>query len=229
MTQFRPMRFLHAAGLMLERPLLETGELAGDLAKTAAHATLFAWERLVDLAIAKDVDFVLLTGETFDFREASLAAEVAFRQGAQRLDAKEIPLIIAPGQLDSASGWAAIPALPENVTLFEHAEDPAIDLTVGGQTYCAIVPITDSTSVDPPELERLRARVPKRPGQSFCRRGCLSSSPQPEYGGSRGHACGSSICVGSLSRAWWPPVARVVADHRRARALPAITGSVSSA
>ncbi len=56
MTQFRPMRFLHAAGLMLERPLLETGELAGDLAKTAAHATLFAWERLVDLAIAKDVD-----------------------------------------------------------------------------------------------------------------------------------------------------------------------------
>lgn len=162
MTQFRPMRFLHAAGLMLERPLLETGELAGDLAKTAAHATLFAWERLVDLAIAKDVDFVLLTGETFDFREASLAAEVAFRQGAQRLDAKEIPLIIAPGQLDSASGWAAIPALPENVTLFEHAEDPAIDLTVGGQTYCAIVPITDSTSVDPPELERLRARVPKK-------------------------------------------------------------------
>lgn len=162
MTQFRPMRFLHAAGLMLERPLLETGELAGDLAKTAAHATLFAWERLVDLAIAKDVDFVLLTGETFDFREASLAAEVAFRQGAQRLDAKEIPLIIAPGQLDSASGWAAIPALPENVTLFEHAEDPAIDLTVGGQTYCAIVPITDSTSVDPPELESLRARVPKK-------------------------------------------------------------------
>lgn len=162
MMLFRPMRFLHAAGLMLERPLLETGELAGEAARTAAHATLFAWERLVDLAIAKDVDFVLLSGDTFDSREASLAAEVAFRHGAERLAAKEIELIVAPGQLDPASAWAAIPSLPENVTVFRLAEDATVDLTANGQTYCSIAPITDSASVDPPELERLRSRVARK-------------------------------------------------------------------
>lgn len=159
---FRPLRFLHAAGLMLERPLLETGELSGDAANTAAHATLFAWERLVDIAIAKDVDFLLLAGDTFDAKEPSLTAEVAFRRGAERLADKEIPLIVAPGQFDPATAWNAIPSLPDNVTIFRHAEDTAIDLSAGGQVYCSVAPITESASIDPPELERLRTRAARK-------------------------------------------------------------------
>lgn len=160
--QYRPLRFLHAAGLQLDRPIQGTGGLTGDARRLASEAPLLAMDRLVELALSKDVDFVLLNGETFDAKEGSLAAELAFRRGAERLAAKEIPLIIAPGLSDPAAAWADVPSLPANVEIFRSVGDAAVDLTANGSTYCSIVPVDDSSSTPPPELERIRGRAPRK-------------------------------------------------------------------
>jgi hypothetical protein len=119
-----PLRLLHVADAALDRPLEQTGPLPDDGQETVEDATLTAFRRAVDAAVAQGVHAVLLTGETFRERDASLRARIALLDGLRTLADHDIPAFVVPGRRCPASAWQAIPDLPENVTLCEAPGDP---------------------------------------------------------------------------------------------------------
>jgi DNA repair protein SbcD/Mre11 len=183
---FRPLRFLHAANLRLGNPIARTGALREAWGQIAGLASGSSWDRLIDLAIAKDVDFLLLTGNSFDWDQKSVFADACLRRGFQRLEDAGLPVFVAPGELDPAAAWDEIPLLPENVTVFHSASDRPVDLTHGGQVYASIFPVDQSTRIDPPELERLRSRSLRGPQLeiftvgAFCWNGAYSGQLRTE-------------------------------------------------
>lgn len=153
------VKFLHADSVQLDMPLRGVGKLPRDAVDLVASATLIAWERLIDAAVTHGVDALLLTGDTFDAASESLAADVALRQGFERLLEHEIPVFVVPGRLDPVSAWQQIPALPENVTYFDSPWDAAVDLTDHGRLLARLLPVSSATDVSPPELQRLQAQA----------------------------------------------------------------------
>lgn len=158
------LRFLHAAGVQLDCPVRQLGTVPRDTLDLLAAATLTAWERLIDAAVTQGVDGLFLTGDTFDAEAGSLAADVALRQGLERLAEHEIPAFVIPGRLDPLAAWSELPSLPDNVTVFDSAWDAAVDLTDGGRTIAVIQPVSAETDVSPPELDRLRLSGRSKPG-----------------------------------------------------------------
>lgn len=135
------LRFLHAADVLLDVPLRGIGNLPRDALDMVAQATLVAWERVVEAAITHDVTAVLLTGNTFSADESSLAADVALRQGSERLVEAEIPLFIVPGPQDPLLAWDELPKLPDQVTIFRSLREEPVELTERGRTLAIIQPV----------------------------------------------------------------------------------------
>lgn len=153
----KPLRLVHAANLRLDCTLQQFGSWSDEIRDLVESATLIAFERLVSLAIERDVDGVLITGNSFDASVASLAAEVALRTGFERLDERSIPVFITPGRLDPITAWEDLPSLPGNVTLLASADDAPIDLTDHGRLLATLVPVTADSAVEPHELDNIFA------------------------------------------------------------------------
>ncbi len=152
----KPLRLLHAANLQLDCPLRGTGSLGDDVREIVENATLTAFERIVTTSLEKDVDALIITGNTFDASYPSLAAEVAIRDGCNRLAERQIPVFIVPGRVDPATAWQEMPPLPKNVTVFLSASETPIDLTDHGHLLATILPITAETSIEPEELANIQ-------------------------------------------------------------------------
>uniref|UniRef100_A0A7C4QRE8 Calcineurin-like phosphoesterase domain-containing protein n=1 Tax=Schlesneria paludicola TaxID=360056 RepID=A0A7C4QRE8_9PLAN len=136
-----PLRLLHAADVLLDTPLQGIGPVPRDAIDLVAQATLIAWERAVEAASTHDVDALLLTGNTFAAAEGSLAADVALRQGCERLAEAQIPVFVVPGPLDPVAAWDELPKLPENVTVFRSLREEPVELTDRGRTLALIQPV----------------------------------------------------------------------------------------
>ena len=115
-------RFVHATNLRLDEPLVGTGPLSGDNRDLAEQATILAWEGVVETCLAAEVDFLLLTGNSFDHRTESLRSRVALERGFEKLDAHHIDVFVVPGNLDPVSAWKRSVRLPSNVTLLSDDE-----------------------------------------------------------------------------------------------------------
>lgn len=164
----KPLRFLHAANTCLDAPLHGVGPVSDEIREIVQDATLTAFDRIVSTAIDKDVDALLITGNTFDAHCASLAAEVALRDGFDRLADRNIPVFVAPGQTDPATSWRELPRLPDNVTVFGDTDEPPVDLTDHGQLLATLLPVTAETEIEPQELDDiLRGRTNSKGGRPF--------------------------------------------------------------
>lgn len=153
----KPLRLLHAANLRLDCPIQQFGTWSDDVRDLLESATFTAFERLVGFAIERDVDALMITGNSFDASVASLSAEVALRTGFERLNDRSIPVFVTPGSLDPIAAWDDLPSLPENVTLLANADDTPIDLTDHGRLLATLVPVTTDSSVEPHELDNIFA------------------------------------------------------------------------
>lgn len=153
----KPLRLLHAANLRLDCPLQHFGTWSDEVRDLIESATFTAFDRLIGLAIERDVDAVLITGNSFDASVASLSAEVALRSGFERLAEQSIPVFVTPGAMDPGAAWADIPALPDNVTILTHADESPVELTDRGRVLATLIPVTVDSAVDPHELDNILA------------------------------------------------------------------------
>ena len=153
----KPLRLLHAANLQLDCPLQHITALDDEARDIVETATLTAFERLISLAIDRDVDALLITGNSFDASVASLPAEVSLRNGFERLNERQIPVFVTPGRSDPAAAWLELPTLPDNVTILVDLEEPPIDLTDRGRLLATLLPVTVDSAVEPYELDNLFA------------------------------------------------------------------------
>jgi DNA repair protein SbcD/Mre11 len=134
------VRFIHAADVHLDSPLLGLDSYEGAPVEAIRRATRRALENLVDLAITERVAFVLLAGDLYDgdWRDASTG--LFFIAQMSRLDQSGIPVVSLSGNHDAASRITGKLPYPKNVHLLpvEQAGTIPFDslrIAVHGQGY----------------------------------------------------------------------------------------------
>lgn len=113
-----PFRFLHAADLHLDSPFKGLAELPHAVRARIRESTFAALRRLVELAVAERVAFVVISGDVYDTADRSLRAQLRFQQAAAELAEHGIALLVAHGNHDPSSGAKASLAWPETVHFF---------------------------------------------------------------------------------------------------------------
>lgn len=133
-------RFVHAADLHLDSPFKGIRETEPRVADILRRATFDAYTRVIDLCVDRHVDALLVAGDVFDGADRSLAAQIQFVRGLERLHAAGIRAFICHGNHDPLDGWGAHLAMPPNVHRFgARAEAVPVDPhSSSGPVVCGI-------------------------------------------------------------------------------------------
>lgn len=111
--------FIHSGDIHLGAPFRGLRDLSPKWADRLTRAIPEAYDRVVDAAIERGVDFVLFAGDEFDTDKASYAHHRHFLQGLERLRDAQIPVYLIAGNHDPYATWAGLrDQLPENVHMF---------------------------------------------------------------------------------------------------------------
>ena len=111
-------RFIHAADLHLDSPLLGLAGKSAEFAARVQAASREAFDNLVGLAIEEQCRFVLLAGDIFDGELRNFQTGLYFLDGMRRLGEAGIDVFMVLGNHDSANRFADKLALTANVHLF---------------------------------------------------------------------------------------------------------------
>lgn len=114
----KKVTFIHGADLHLDSPMVGLKHLPETIFKRVRESTFVALKKLVDYAIEKKVDFVILAGDLFDGEDRSLSAQSRLRTEMQRLEEVDIPVYIVHGNHDHLSGTWVNLDMPGNVYVY---------------------------------------------------------------------------------------------------------------
>jgi len=122
------MRFIHAADLHIDSPLRGLDRYEGAPVERLRSATRRAFERLIDLAIEKQVDFVLLAGDIYDSDWHDFHTGLYFREQMVQLGRAGIPVFMVQGNHDAQGVISKQLNLPENVTVFSSRTAESVNI-----------------------------------------------------------------------------------------------------
>lgn len=114
------IRFIHAADLHLDTPFRGLEQTSKRLAEKLREAPFESFARIMDVAIDKQVDFVLLSGDLYNTKRVNIKAQSLFIEQLNRLAKEKIPVYLIRGNHDyltEESKTLALP-FPENVRTF---------------------------------------------------------------------------------------------------------------
>ncbi len=123
-------RFVHAADLHLDSPLMGLGE-------RVQNATFTALSRIVGICLRERVDFLVLAGDLFDAKDRSVRARLGLRKELARLDAAGIRSFIVHGNHDPLTSDVAGATLPPSVKVFGTAWEE-VPITREGRVLCRV-------------------------------------------------------------------------------------------
>ena len=112
------MRFIHASDLHIDSPLRGLDRYDGAPVERLRTATRSALERLVDRALAEQVDFLLLAGDIYDRDWQDFHTGLFFRGQMVRLERAGIRCFIVQGNHDAQGVISRQLTLPSNVMVF---------------------------------------------------------------------------------------------------------------
>ncbi len=116
------MKFIHAADLHIDSPLVGLEAYEGAPVERLREATRAAFRAIVDLAIEEAVDFVILAGDLFDGKWRDMKTGIwtagQFRRLAAAGDGGGIPVYVIRGNHDAASEVRTGITWPDNVFWF---------------------------------------------------------------------------------------------------------------
>ena len=132
-------RFVHAADLHLDSPLLGLEAFEDAPIATIREATREALKRLVDLCIDQDVQFLLIAGDIYDGDWKSLATGRFFADQMARLAKCQIPVFLIKGNHDAVSLMSRDVVAP-GVSTFDHKKPETkliefLKIAIHGQSY----------------------------------------------------------------------------------------------
>lgn len=137
-------RFLHAADLHLGAPLESLGEAIDSGTYNRIKPLVNkAFDRLIDVAIAEEVDFVVLAGDVYDNADRDPGAQRRFLLGLRRLTDADIKVFMVHGNHDPLTKDIKHGVLPEGVVVFPAGKlgsqvvtmRNGVDVTVAGVSY----------------------------------------------------------------------------------------------
>lgn len=114
----KSISFLHAADLHLDTAFKGLSKLPSAIRQEIRESTLQAFDRLIEHALKKDVDFILLVGDIFDEATQSLKTQMHLRASFQQLARANIDVFLSYGNHDYLEGNAFALQYPSNVHVF---------------------------------------------------------------------------------------------------------------
>lgn len=115
--------FIHTADLHLGRAFAGLASTSSELGTELLEALSNSFRRVIDLAIERRVDFVVMAGDTFDSADISYSTHREFIEAMKRLDKAGIRVYLNTGNHDPMLGWSRrVDLLPPNVSVFPTAE-----------------------------------------------------------------------------------------------------------
>ena len=106
-------QFIHAADLHLGAPFVGLHQNHPGLAQRADEATYTAFDNIIQLALARNVLFVLFAGDIYDADYPNLKAQLRFRDGVRQLDKAGIATCVIRGNHDHGGSVRAQLEFPE--------------------------------------------------------------------------------------------------------------------
>lgn len=150
------MKFIHAADIHLDTPLQGLVHYAGAPVNEIRNATRRAFEKLLDAALAHQVDFVIIAGDLYDVGLKSFESALFFNQQMTRLKDAGIDVYLIHGNHDAASKLIKQLRPPANVHVFRSNEPQTfrrdllhLPVAIHGQSF-ATPEITDDLGANYP-------------------------------------------------------------------------------
>ena len=147
-------KFVHAADVHLDSPMLGLEQHEGAPAERLRGATRKALENLVTLCIQEEAEFLLIAGDLYDGDWRDYNTGLFFVRQMAQLRESGIPVFLIRGNHDAESVITRKLSLPENVHELStrKAESVALDelkVTIHGRSYSRKA-VTDDLSVGYP-------------------------------------------------------------------------------
>lgn len=135
----RSVTFIHAADLHLGAPMRGLRALSDKWADRVMAAMGEAFDRVVAAAIARNVDFVVIAGDSFDLADTSYADYRRLFAGLERLAEAGIPVFMVTGNHDPLTSWEGdFFSMPENTVMLP-ADHPGFELVrSAGKPLCIV-------------------------------------------------------------------------------------------
>lgn len=111
--------FIHTADLHLDSPFKGLASIPETIFKNVRESTFVALERIVSVAIDRQVDFVLIVGDLFDNERQSLKAQIRLRRAFEELEKHDINVYLSYGNHDHINGNIHPVTYPSNVYVFD--------------------------------------------------------------------------------------------------------------
>ncbi len=111
-------RFIHAADIHLDSQLRGLAAYEGAPVEILRTASRTAFSNLVDIAIAEEVDFMIIAGDLYDGNWKDYNTGLFFSKEMARLGRAEIPAVVVYGNHDAESEITKQLSLPDNVKVF---------------------------------------------------------------------------------------------------------------
>jgi DNA repair protein SbcD/Mre11 len=137
-SPMKDFSFVHAGDLHLDSPFRGLTAQSSDFARRLRRATFDAYQALIDLCIEKRVSFLLIAGDVYDAADRSVRAQLAFRDGLDRLSRSGIRSFLVHGNHDPLEGWASSIQWPDGVTVFGADGVSTEIVTIDGEPTVAV-------------------------------------------------------------------------------------------
>ena len=174
MTAFK---FLHAADVHLDSPLLGLSRYEGIPHDEIRGASRAAFDNLVRYAIEQRVGFVLIAGDLFDGDWKDMSTGLYFARAVGLLDQAAIPVFLLAGNHDAASVLSRTVPWPPNVRQFTHKKPEThllenLGVAIHGQSFANAAVVDNLAAHYPAPVEHafnigvLHTALSGRPGHA---------------------------------------------------------------
>jgi len=161
----KPVSFIHCADLHIETPFKGISEIQPELQELLYQSTYQSFNNIIELAVDKKVDCVVIAGDIYDSEDKSLRAQMRFRDGLVRLAEFGIQAFIVNGNHDPLSGWSAKLEWPAGMHCFSGESVECIPLLRNGEIVANIYGISFAKR---DIKENLALRFPKADKSAPC-------------------------------------------------------------
>jgi DNA repair exonuclease SbcCD nuclease subunit len=134
----QPVRFVHASDLHLDATLSGVDATDDRVIGALVRATFDALDRVVEICVEREADFLVIAGDLYNSADRSLGAELAFQKRMQRLAEAGIRAFVVHGNHDPADGWSAGLDLPDSVVVFSDRVVERCEVVKDGELACAV-------------------------------------------------------------------------------------------
>jgi DNA repair protein SbcD/Mre11 len=153
-------KFVHCADLHLDSPFQGIQSMDPAVAKTLQEATFQSFGNMIDLAIHRRADFIVIAGDIFNEADRSLHAQLRFREMLQKAAGAGLQTFICHGNHDPLSGWEADIRFPPTVRRFGPGEVQKMEFRRGQEHLADLYGISFPERDVRQNLSRLFKRTP---------------------------------------------------------------------